>query len=166
MWIQTPMLIVHLKSFGCKRLNLTESFWHGPCTSLLFPLWLLFFIFWFFCFSFLSLGVALHYILGVFYSIYIYKIKIKRGNKEKEAHCVFALFSLFLKTVFVNLFSHDMSLVLCLAHLTSWSFVVHVVWERCLWCLSLCFNLEVTCCLTVELDPFEKGINNHLTTVH
>ena len=59
--------------------------------------------------------------------------------------------------------------VLCLAyllHFTSESFVEHVVWERCLWCLSLCLNLEVTCCLTVGLDPFEKGINNHLTTVH
>jgi len=40
------------------------------------------------------------------------------------------------------------------------------VWERCLWCLSLCLNLEVTCYLTVGLDPFEKGINNHPTTVH
>ena len=37
---------------------------------------------------------------------------IKR--KENEAHCVHALFSLFLKTRLVNLFSHDMSLVLCL----------------------------------------------------
>ena len=61
--------------------------------------------------------------------------------------------------------------VLCLAlmslfiALTSESFVEHVVWERCLWCLSLCLNLEVTCCLTVGLDPFEKGINKHLTTV-
>ena len=34
---------------------------------------------------------------------------------EKEANCVFALFSLFLKTKLVNLFSHDMSFVLCLA---------------------------------------------------
>ena len=34
--------------------------------------------------------------------------------KEKEAHCVLALFSLFLKTRLVNSFSHDMSLVLCL----------------------------------------------------
>ena len=32
-----------------------------------------------------------------------------------EAHYVLALFSLFLKTKLVNLFSHDMSLVLCLA---------------------------------------------------
>ena len=43
---------------------------------------------------------------------------------------------------------------------------MHVVWERCLWCLSLYLNLEVTCYLTVRLEPFEKGINNHLTIVH
>ena len=29
-------------------------------------------------------------------------------EKEKEANCIFALFSLFLKTRLVNLFSHDM----------------------------------------------------------
>ena len=33
-------------------------------------------------------------------------------------------------------------------------------------CLSLCFYLEVTCYLTIELESFEKGINNHFTTVH
>ena len=57
----------------------------------------------------------MHFILGVFYSIYIYIYIYIRGRKEKEAHCVLALFSLFLKTRLVNLFSHDMSLVLCLA---------------------------------------------------
>ena len=36
-------------------------------------------------------------------------------RKSNEAHCVLAIFSLFLKTRLVNLFSHDMSLVLCLA---------------------------------------------------
>ena len=134
----------------------------------------MFFVLWFLCFSLLSLGVALHYIHAFHSRCFFYSIKKKRGEKgrKKETHCVLALFSLFLKTRLVNLFLHDMSLVLCLAlmsfllHLTSWSFVVHVVWERCLWCLSLFLNLEVTCCLTVELDPFEKGINNHLTTVH
>ena len=65
-------------------------------------------------FFLLSIGVALHFILGVFlFYIYIY-IYIK-GRKENEAHCVLALFSLFLKTRLVNLFSHVMSLVLCLA---------------------------------------------------
>ena len=72
-------------------------------------------------FSFLFLGFALHYIHAFhsrcfFYSIYIYiYIKGKEERKEKEAHCVLALFSLFLKTRLVNLFSHDMSIVLCLA---------------------------------------------------
>ena len=57
----------------------------------------------------------MHFILGVFfYSIYIYIYKRKKGRK-KEAHCVLALFSLFLKTRLVNLFSHVMSIVLCLA---------------------------------------------------
>ena len=67
------------------------------------------------CFLFFSLGFALHNIHAFhsrcFYSKYIY---IKKG-KEKEANCVFALFSLFLKTRLVNLFSHDMSFVLFLA---------------------------------------------------
>ena len=42
--------------------------------------------------------------------------------------------------------------------LTSGSFVEHVVWERCLWCSSLCLYLEVTCYLTVRFESFEKGI--------
>ena len=42
------------------------------------------------------------------------KNKKKKGRKEREAHGVLTLFSLFLKTRLVNLFSHDMSLVLCL----------------------------------------------------
>ena len=53
----------------------------------------------------------MHVILGVFF-LYIKK---KKGRKEKEAHCVLALFSLFLKTRLINLFSHDMSYVPCLA---------------------------------------------------
>ena len=56
----------------------------------------------------------MHFILGVFFIPYIY-IKKKKGRKEKEAHYVLALFSLFLKTRLLNLFSHDMSLVICLA---------------------------------------------------
>ena len=69
-------------------------------------------------FVLLSLGVALHYI-HAFHSrcflLYIKNIYIKKkGRKEKEAHCILALFSLFLKTRLVNLFSHDMSYVPCL----------------------------------------------------
>ena len=114
------MLVVHLKSFGCKRLKLAESFWHGPCASLLF-LYDHCSLFFGFCVFLLSLGVALHYIHAfhsrcfLFYIyIYIYVYKGKKGRK-KEAHCVLALFSLFLKTRLVNLFSHDMYIVLCLA---------------------------------------------------
>ena len=77
-------------------------------------------LFFGFCvfFFLLSLGVALHFIHAfhsrcIFFILYIY-IYIYKG-KEKEAHCVLALSSLFLKTRLVNLFSHDMSLVLCLA---------------------------------------------------
>ena len=65
----------------------------------------------FFFFSFLSLGFALHNI-HAFHSRCFYS---KKKRKEKEANCVFALFSLFLKTRLVNLFSHDIFFVLCLA---------------------------------------------------
>ena len=125
------MLVVHLKSFGCKRLNLIESFWHGLCASLFFPLWPLFCVLWLLCFFYffiffyffflLYLGVALHYIHAFhsrcfFFLLYIYiYIYIYIKGKEKEAHYVLALFFLFLKTRLVNLFSRDMSLVLCLA---------------------------------------------------
>ena len=54
----------------------------------------------------------MHFILGVFI---LKKKKKKKVGKEKEANCVFALFSTFLKTRLVNLFSHDMSFVLSLA---------------------------------------------------
>ena len=79
-------------------------------------------VLWFLCFSFLSLGFALHsipfmhFILGVFFNIYIYIYKRRERKERKRKHIiVLALFSLFLKTRLVNLFSHDMSLVLCLA---------------------------------------------------
>ena len=49
---------------------------------------------------FLSLGFALHYI---------------HAFHSRKHIVVLALFSLFLKTRLVNLFSRDMSLVLCLA---------------------------------------------------
>ena len=79
---------------------------------------------WFLCFFFLSLGFALHYI-HAFHSrcfyyyliyIYIYIIKKKERKEGKRKHIVvLALFSLFLKTRLINLFSHDMSYVPCLA---------------------------------------------------
>ena len=39
-----------------------------------------------------------------------------------------------------------------LLHFTSWNFVVHVVWERCLWFWSLCLDLEVTCLWLPDLN--------------
>ena len=94
--------MVHLKSFGCKRLKLTESFCPGPCASLLFlcDYCSLVFVFIFF---FLSLGFALHYI-HAFHSrcLFIYlilNIKKKKERKErKRKHIiVLALFSLFFE---------------------------------------------------------------------
>ena len=78
-----------------------------------------------FVFFFLSLGVALHYIHAFHSRCFFYSIKKKGGRKEgKRKHIVvLALFSLFLKTRLVNLFLHDMSLVLCLALM---SFLLHL----------------------------------------
>ena len=58
----------------------------------------------------------MHFILGVFYLFNLY-IKKKGERKEgKRKHIVvLALFSLFLETRLVNLYSHDMFVVLCLA---------------------------------------------------
>ena len=67
-----------------------------------------------FVFFLLFLGFALHNI-HAFHSRYLY---IYKKEKEKEANCVFALFSLFLKTRLVNLFSHDMFFVLCLVSMS------------------------------------------------
>ena len=85
MWIQTPMLVVHLKSFRWKRLKLTESFWHGPCASLLFLCDHCFLFLGFCVFLFLSLGVALHYI-HVFHSrcFFILYKKKKKTEERKE----------------------------------------------------------------------------------
>ena len=70
------------------------------------------FVFLFSCLQELHCITFMHFILGVF--LIQLKKKKKKKRKEKEAHCVLAQFSLFLKTRLVNLFSHDMSLVLCL----------------------------------------------------
>ena len=78
-----------------------------------------------FVFSLLSLGVALHYIHAFhsrfFFILYILKKKKKKKGRQegKRKHVVvLALFSLFLKTRLVNLFSYDMSIVLCLAFMS------------------------------------------------
>ena len=68
-----------------------------------FPLWLLFFVSWFLCFSLLSLEVALHYIHAFhskfFLHIYIYiyinkKIKKREERKEKGSTLLFLHYSL------------------------------------------------------------------------
>ena len=80
------------------------------------------------CFSFVT--IVLRFLVFVFFSFvsricialhskfFLFNIlKKKKGRKEgKRKHIVvLALFSLFLKTRLVNLISHDMSIVLCLA---------------------------------------------------
>ena len=71
-----------------------------------------------FVFFLLSLGFALHYIHAIHSKFFFFILYIYIREKEKEANCVFALFSLFLKTRLVNLFSHDMFFVLCLASMS------------------------------------------------
>ena len=69
----------------------------------------------------------MHFILGVFFLliiyIYIYIYKERKEGKRKYI-VVLALFSLFLKTRLVILFSHDMFVVICLA-LMSLSIALH-----------------------------------------
>ena len=74
------------KSFGCKRLNLTESLTWSLCFIVL-PF--VTFVLWFLCFFFLlPLGVALHFILGVFlFYIYIYIYKRKEGKWSTLCSC-------------------------------------------------------------------------------
>ena len=132
------MLELHLKSFGCKILNLIEFFWHGPCASSLYSLWLFFFVGFVF---FVFLGFALHNI-HAFHSwlflLFFSRIKIKNKNKKRrkmEEKCVLHYCSwiwnqgwpyyLYIQCL-CTMFSLD---ELILLHFTSLSFVVHVVWE-------------------------------------
>ena len=132
MWIQTPMLVVHLKSFGSKRLKLTESFWHGPCASLLFLCDHCSLVF---VFSFLSLGSALHYIHAFHSMCFLFYIKKKKGKerKEKGSTLLFLQYSLcFLKTRLVNLFSQDMFVVPCLAWMSFFYCILLVEALKCM----------------------------------
>ena len=67
-------------------------------------------VLWFLCFSFLSLGFALHYIHAFHSRCFFYLIYKKKGKKRKEkgSTLLFLQFSLFLKIKLINLFSHDM----------------------------------------------------------
>ena len=137
MWIRTPMLEMHLKSFWCKILNQIESFWHGLYASLLYYLWPLFFGFFFSFF----LGFALHNIhafhsmlfLFSFYKIKNKKIKNKKG-KKKQIMFLYYLLSFWKQgwSIYFHITCLLYFVLLCwayLLHFTSWNFVVHVVCE-------------------------------------
>ena len=146
----------------------------GPCASLLFlcdhcSLFLGYCVF-LFCLQELHCITFMHFIL-----VFLFNKKKKRGKerKEKGSTLLFLHYTLCFWKQGWSIYIHMTCLLYFvelwwayLLHFTSGSFVMHVMWERCLWCLPLCLYLEVTCYLTVGLDPFEKGINNHLTTVH
>ena len=83
------------KKFWMQKTQTNWVFLTWSLCFIAFPLWPLFFVSWFLCFSLLSLGVALHYIhafhprcflLFLLFLFYIKKKKKEKGRK-KEAHC-------------------------------------------------------------------------------
>ena len=109
----------------------------------------------------LFLGFALHnihafhlrlflffFVLFCFFFCFLFPLK---KRKKKGSKLYFALFSWFWKQGWSICFHITCLLYLVylwwayLLHLTSWSLVVHVVWEKCLWFWSPCLDLEVTC---------------------
>ena len=124
-----------------------------------FVLWFLFSLF---------LGFALHNI-HAFHSRFFF---LNQKRKRKRKQIVFCTILLVLKTRLVNLFSHNMSFVPCLA-LMSLLIAPYELKHCCACCVGKMFVVLITLSwswnhmsLTVGLQPFEKGINNHLTTVH
>ena len=103
-------------------------------------------------FYLLSLGVALHYIHAFhprcfFYSINKLKKKKKRKEGKRKHIVVLALFSLFLKTRLVNLFSHDMFVVLCLVLMSLFT-ALHQ-WKLCrTYCVGKMFMMFITLSLS------------------
>ena len=114
-----------------------------------------------FCFLFL---------LILFYFIFIFFQIKKKGRKRKQI--VFCTIFLVLKTRLVNLFLHNMSFVHCLALMSL--LIAPYLLKPCSACyVGKMFMVLITLSwswshmsLIVGLEPFEKGINNHLTTVH
>ena len=104
-------LEVHLKSFGCKRLNLVSlsDMVLVLQYSTLCDYYSLFFCF--LCFQDLHCITFMHFILGCFCLFFFFQIK-KKGRKMKQI--VFCTIFLVLKTRLVNLFSYNMSFVPCL----------------------------------------------------
>ena len=136
----------------------------GPCASLLYSLWPLFFSF---CFS-LFLGFALHNIYAFHFRLPLFifiqiKKKKKKREKKKEANCVLHYFFGFWKQGWSIYFHITCLLYLVqlwwayLLHLTSWSLVVHVVWEKCLWFWSLCLDLDVIYLWLPDLNLLRKA---------
>ena len=128
MWIRTPMLEVQLKSFGCKRLNLIEYFWHDPCASLLYSLWPLFF-----GFCFLFLGFALHNIHAFHSWLFLVDLffQIKKKREEKGSKLCFALFSWFWKQGW-SIYFH----ITCLLYLLSFDDLTYcTLLVKALWCM-------------------------------
>ena len=165
MWIRTPTLEVHLKSFGCKRLNLIESFWHGHCASSLYSLWPFFFVAFV---IFVFLGFELHNIHAFHSRLFLLflfkkkKKKIQKKRRKREEKCVLHYLSwiwnqgwpiyLYI-TCLCFLFSLDELIWL---HFTSLSFVVHVVWEDVYSFWSHDLDLEVTCFWLSDLKLLRK----------
>ena len=122
---------LHLKRFGCKMLNLIESFWHGPCASYLYSLWPFFFVVLFSLF----LGFSLHSIHAFHTRLFLLFFSKKKKMRKRKEKCVLHYFSwiwnqgwpyyLYI-TCLCTLFSLD---ELILLHLAYFSFVVHVMWE-------------------------------------
>ena len=126
---------LHLKSFGCKRLDLIESFWHGSCASSFYSLWSFLFVAFVFFLSFFFLGFALHNIHASHTRLFLLFFSKKKKRWKRVEKCVLHYFSWIWNqgwpyyvyiTCLCALFSLN---ELILLHFTSLSFVVHVVWE-------------------------------------
>ena len=90
----------------------------------------------------------MHFILGVFfYSIKKNNNKRERNEGKRKYIVVLTLFSLFLETRLVNLFSHDMSVVLCLALMSL--FIALHWWKLCrTCCVGKMFMMFITLSLS------------------
>ena len=85
------------KNFWMQKTQTNWVFLTWSLCFIAFPLWPLFFVPWFLCFSLLSLGVTLHYIHAFhsrcFFILYIYIYKGKE-RKEKGSTLLFLHYSL------------------------------------------------------------------------
>ena len=71
------------KKFWMQMIQTNWVFLTWSLCFIAFPLWPLFFVPWFLCFSLLSLGVALHYI-HAFHSRCFFYSKKKKGREERK----------------------------------------------------------------------------------